>query len=184
VPKSNKLALLIGIDIYFDRRLKRLNSCKRDVQNLFDLLTSETFDYRIFGNRPIIGSELDRKYGWANIRKIINNFFTSAKAGETLLFYFSGHGIPFGNEVFLGTPSVDPKNPSETGFALSELTRLMGWSKSRQIVGVIDACHSGAADLPNTQQKKITKKNAGKHESQIMLAKFDRVWRNTPMTPS
>ena len=70
-----------------------------------------------------------------------------------MLFYFSGHGIPSGNDVYLATPSIDPKNPIK-GFALSDLTKVMGSCKSKQMIGIIDACYSGAAELPSKGLKK------------------------------
>jgi len=61
-----------------------------------------------------------------------------------LLFYFSGHGIPFGEDVYLTTPEVDAKIPSIKGLALSQLTNYMYLSKSQRIVSIIDSCYSAS----------------------------------------
>src|SRR4029079_3663710 len=92
---------------------------------------------------------LDEKYGFYYIQRAIVDFFDSANVGDILLFYYSGHGIPKANEVYLGTPQVNPKEPMLEGFRLSDLTSLMDSCRSRTIVCVIDACYSGAVNLPD-----------------------------------
>jgi hypothetical protein len=70
-----------------------LSSCKKDAIDLSNLLSSEKLDYKIFGNGLVIGSDLDRSYVYTEINKFINYFFLDAEPGQTILFYFSGHGI-------------------------------------------------------------------------------------------
>jgi C1A family cysteine protease len=179
VPNPNKVALIIGIDKYYNNDLEQLPSCKKDAEDLFNLLSSEKFDYTVFMNKPILGSNVDTEYGWAHVQKAISNFFSSAKPSQILLFYFSGHGITKANDVYLSTPQVNPKGPFPEGLALSNLTTLMGDSKSRQIVGIIDACYSGAADIPN---KGLKKKSAAEGEADIALANYDKIWKKTRKT--
>jgi hypothetical protein len=136
-------------------------------------------DYTIFGDVPIIGSNLDKKFGWVEVRETIGNFFNKAKPSQLLLFYFSGHGIVSGNDVYLGTPQVDHNNPWIKGLSLSDLTKQMSKSKSTQIVGIIDACYSGAADIPSSMKRKAANDNASR-----ALATYDKVWKNTPKSKS
>jgi hypothetical protein len=49
---------------------------------------------------------LKEKYGWAKIHEMITDFVTHAKPSQTLLFYFSGRGIPKSNEVYLSTSKL------------------------------------------------------------------------------
>jgi uncharacterized protein YjbI with pentapeptide repeats len=130
--------------------------------------------YTIFEDGPIIGSNLDRKFGWVEVRETIGNFFNKAKPSQKLLFYFSGHGIVSGDDVYLGTPQVDHSNPWTHGFSLSDLTKQMSKSKSTQIVAIIDACYSGAADLPSSMKRK----KAAKDNVDRSLATYDKVWKN------
>jgi uncharacterized caspase-like protein len=153
VSDASKIALIVGMDTYDNNDLDQLPSCKRDAEDLHELLRAK-FGYTIFGDEPIIGSKLTKNYGWAQVHKAISEFFNIAKPSQTLLFYFSGHGITKGGEVYLATPSVDPKNPFPEGFSLSKLTDLMGQSKSKQLVGIIDACFAGAANIPNKRLRK------------------------------
>lgn len=175
----NKIALIIGIDKYYDENLEQLPSCRKDAKDLSNLLSKERFDYTIFTGKSIMGSTVEKENGWSDIQKTISNFFGYAKPNDTLLFYFSGHGIPKNNEVYMSTPQINPKNPYPEGIALSVLTNLMGESKSKQIVGIIDACYSGAADLPNKVSKRKAASNA---EAYIALGTYDKIWKRTRKT--
>lgn len=175
VPDGSKLALIIGIDSYRNN-LEPLLSCRKDARDIAELLSRPEFNYTIFRDKPLIGSELDDKYGWADVHEAIFQFFGEAKPGQRLLFYFSGHGIPGDNDVYLSTPQIDPKNPRRAGVTLSELTKGMDSSKSRDILGIIDACYSGSAELPDL----ILKKKSAKNDAARPLAAYDRVWKNIP----
>jgi len=152
VPDTSKVALIIGVDSYHHKRfdgkssLTQLPSCRNDAIDLYNLLSSEKFGYSIYENRLIIGSALDVNSSFNIIQSSIIRFFTTAQIGQTLLFYFSGHGIPReGDEIFLATPIVDPSEPMLGGFRISDLTKLVNTSRARQIVCIIDSCYSGTA---------------------------------------
>jgi uncharacterized protein YjbI with pentapeptide repeats len=182
VATKGKKALIIGIDEYVSDELEQLYCCQKDAEDLSNLLRLEPYNYTIFNKGPLIGSKLHKEYGWADIRTAIGDFFSSAKPSDMLLFYFSGHGIPGDSDVYLATPTIDPKKPLSKGIPLSDLTKLMGSCKSKRLVGIIDACYSGAADLPNTVLKKLKKKTMAEGEAKIALANYDKVWKNTPKT--
>ena len=131
------------------RGQRRLGRTIRTLENSVEFSTKESKarelerEYkekieRNFEDSPIIGSEIiENKYSWAILREKIINFFNQAKPSQTLLFYYSGHGIHGKGDIFLATPQVEPKNPSSRGFSFSELEKSMGTSKSRKIVGII-----------------------------------------------
>lgn len=128
---NEKIALIIGIDVYYHQTsdnspsLLPLRSCKKDALDMYDLLCK--LGYTVFEKKPIIGSELeDTKFGWTEIRRAITDFFSYSKPNQILLFYFSGHGITHGKgnltNVYLSTPQIDPRNPNFAGISFSELT--------------------------------------------------------------
>jgi tetratricopeptide (TPR) repeat protein len=167
------VALIVGIDVYNNiEMLDPLPSCKKDGEDLYRLLSD--LGYTIKKNAPLIGSKLDKTEAWVQIREAIGDFFLDAKPSQTLLFYFSGHGIPRGDEVYLGTPQIDPKKPSIKGISLSELANNMNSSNSRQVVSIVDACYSGAAKLGGS---KSTRKDSS---ASIAAAAYDRVWKRVP----
>ncbi len=185
MPNTDKLALIIGVDVYYANgpdgkpSMAPLPCCKRDANDLYFLLSSVEFGYTIFGNAPIIGSNLNEKYGFHEIQRAIVNFFNSASVGQTLFFYCSGHGIPRANEVYLATPQVDPNEPIPEGFRRSDLTSLMDSSKSRTIVCIIDACYSGAVNLPNPKFDPKSPQ-ADEEVAKFAIATYDRIFKNIP----
>jgi uncharacterized protein YjbI with pentapeptide repeats len=151
------------MDEYDD--LPRLSSCKKDAVDLASLL--KELGYSIFGfslgQNPIIGSDLEIHIGWATVRLAIGEFFANAASDQLTLFYFSGHGLLMGNEMYLTTPEVDRRKPWITGFPVSDLIKFMNTSKSRYIVSIIDACFSGSADIPNL-------------EAEVAMKSTERIW--------
>lgn len=174
----NKIALIIGIDEYSRaEELPSLPSCKKDAEDMAQLLRK--IGFTIFGDKPIIGSDLD-KDGWTTIHRAIRDFFNRAKPSHTLLFYFSGHGITREDEIYLATPQVEPQDPIVEGYALSNLAKLMKSSKSKRIVSVIDACHSGAAQLPESGTRPKSRALLEAEEAGIALATYDRMLDDEP----
>jgi hypothetical protein len=100
-PKADrsKLGLVTGIDVYRSEGLDNLPSCRKDTEDFCKLL--QKLGYTIFQSEPIIGSRLNKGNSWVeDIHRAIVSFFKSVKPGQTLLFYFSGHGIPREDEIY------------------------------------------------------------------------------------
>jgi hypothetical protein len=56
--------------------------------------------------------------------------------------------------IFLSTPQIEPNSPRARGFSFEELTHLMNECVTQHIVGIIDTCHAGAVNLPESTWKK------------------------------
>jgi Caspase domain len=118
-----------------------LPSCKNDGQEIFDILSSLGYE---------IHDSLLGHVKWQKMRDSIYDFFNNKMISpdDTLLFYYSGHGIPDGDEdVYLAASEIDPDQPSKRGFNFDELTKLMRESISRRVVAILDCCYSGSAKL-------------------------------------
>jgi hypothetical protein len=172
---QDKVTLIIGMDEYQDKDLVRLDSCKKDAQDMSEMLSK--LGYTIYGDSPLIGSKLDKEFGYTQVRKSIVKFFSSAMPNQTLLFYYSGHGIVWSDDVFLSTPQIDPSEPMDAGFSFTELTAAMKNSKSTRIVAIIDSCHAGAMGLSDSKLKGSADANA-----KLALAKYDQLSENVPKT--
>ena len=174
VSDPDKVALVIGIDTYDHRKeLVSLPACRNDAINLSKIL--QKLEYTLDNDSPMIGSELDKEDGYSLIRKAILELFYNAKASQTIIFYFSGHGITKDGFVYLATPQINPRIPLDKGFSLDDLARAMAASKSKKIVGIIDACYAGSADLPSSERK-----NASKDNAELASAKYDTIDENIP----
>jgi tetratricopeptide (TPR) repeat protein len=90
------------------------------------------------------------KVRWETMRDTIYDFFSDENINptDTLLFYFSGHGVPDDDQdVFLATSDIDPDVPSKRGFNFNELTKVIGDCISTSIVAILDCCYSGSARI-------------------------------------
>jgi hypothetical protein len=74
VSDPNKIALIIGVDKYKSGLLDTLPSSKKDALDMHKLLHDE-LDYTVFDDKVFIGSELNEKFGWADIREAITRFY-------------------------------------------------------------------------------------------------------------
>ena len=146
---KNKKALVIGISDY--AHLQPLHFCKNDGQEMFNILNS--LDYEISDN--LIGS-----VKWDTMRDAIFDFFEDSdiKPADTLIFYYSGHGIPDSNgDIYLSTSDIDPNYPRKRGFSFDDLTRLMQDCISTKIVVILDSCYSGSAKVSKGHEDDIVK---------------------------
>lgn len=145
---EKKKALVIGVSDY-DKlpASKQLPFCKNDGHAISDLLLKQ--GYKVPDERMLLG-----KVEGIRLKKAILDFFRkNAESSDTLLFYFSGHGIPdgFGNH-FLASSDLDTELPEESGFSLQDLEAQMNKSEARKIVAVLDCCFSGAAGVKGGEQ--------------------------------
>ncbi len=182
MPDISKAALIIGVDAYSHKRsdgmqsLISLPSCKRDALDLYEVL--KDYGYIIYGGAPLLGSGLPEGEGYKKIQETAKNFFQDAEAGQTLVFYFSGHGITNRGQVYLATPEVDPLSPMFIGLNLLDLAVLINNSRSTRIVCIIDACYSGAANLSNPN---YTDKAAAESDADEAVGIYDKIKENIPI---
>jgi type I restriction-modification system DNA methylase subunit len=84
------------------------------------------------------------------MREAIINFFTDPKIGptDTLLFYYSGHGVPdeYG-DVYFATSEIDHNFPYKRGYSFGDLAKMMEVTTSSSVVVILDCCYSGSATL-------------------------------------
>ena len=122
--EGKKRALIIGVSHY--KHADPLNFCSNDGNKMHELLKS--IGYEVSEKNGLIGS-----VSWDMMRETLINFFNSdkIKSNDTLLFYYSGHGIPdIDGEVYLATSEIDPSIPYKRGFSFDELAKIMQRSPS------------------------------------------------------
>ncbi len=138
---AHKKALVIGISNY--SHLQTLDICKNDGIDMYEVLSS--LDYEISDENNLIGEAKGEK-----IKDAIDDFFSdsNSKPDDTLLFYYSGHGIPdvYG-DIYLASSDIDPNEPHRKGFSFEELTKRIQRTTSTKVVVILDSCYSGSAKL-------------------------------------
>jgi len=97
-----------------------------------------------------------------NIRTLINQGATSAKInynlkdmlrrvknGDTVYFYYSGHGIPVpskNNEPYMLAQDMNPAYIDDDRFKLQNIYQQLSNSKASKVIVFIDSCFSGGTD--------------------------------------
>jgi tetratricopeptide (TPR) repeat protein len=136
---SAKKALIISLSEYDG--LEKLEFCQNDGEAMYKIL--KDLGYEIPDNRFLTG-----KANGSEIRNAIIDFFRddTVKTSDTLLFYFSGHGVLDGYEGrYFASTDTNPNIPEENGVEFNLLTQQMDRSLSLKTISLLDCCFSGAA---------------------------------------
>lgn len=131
--KGKKRALIIGISRY--KQLENLDFCENDGRAMYDVLNNK-LGYEVLDDHFLI-----RETNYDRMRRAISNFFTDKTTSpeDTLLFYFSGHGVPeINGNHYLATSDIDRNAPYEEGYSFRDLTEMMPRSISKRIVATVE----------------------------------------------
>lgn len=146
-------ALVVGINIYQNKKLKNLTSPAADAEAIAQMLANygdfdvvrrlpEAIDNE---NQPMVGKTLAVRLKELK-QALVQLFKPEGKhIPETALFYFSGHGLrnTLGiSEGFLATSDSHP-DLEFYGLSMKWLRQLLEESPIRQQVIWLDCCHSG-----------------------------------------
>ena len=100
---------------------------------------TERNSYKLIGNRATSGAIEDK------LKLMLQN----VKEGDSIYFYYSGHGIPvLPNRIpYLLPKDKVPDFISQTSFfKLSNIYTLLSNSKATKIIAIMDSCFSGSTD--------------------------------------
>lgn len=148
-PTTNKLwLLLVGVNSYQDTQLPSLHYAAVDCQGLATALKAATqtiTEIEILIHHDFV----DSKPNLENVRASLKKIADTAKSQDTVLFYFSGHGMlePNSHTAFLCLENTQKNNLKNTGLQLQELLQVLGNCPARQQLVWLDACHSGGMTL-------------------------------------
>lgn len=86
----------------------------------------------------------------AEIKNKMKMMLRNVKAGDTIYFYYNGHGVPAvnkQNEAFILSADMMPDFVGdEPAFMMKQIYKELSDSKASRIVAVIDSCFSGSTD--------------------------------------
>ena len=109
--KAQRKALVIGISDY--SKLQKLDFCRNDGKEIYEVLGS--LGYEISDKFRLVGEAKGEK-----VRDVIFDFFDNVNNNldDTLLFYYSGHGVPdMDGDMYLASSDTDPDKPYRRGFS-------------------------------------------------------------------
>ena len=141
--RSRLTGVLAGVDTYAERELT-LTYAKSDAGRLKAALEANRSGY--YGAVDLVALG-DSDAGPDAILGALDAAVAKAAAGDTVLFFFSGHGVQGGDGHFYLTPSGFRSNDAaRSGLAWSRIAAILRTSKARVVV-ILDACHSGLSGV-------------------------------------
>jgi WD40 repeat protein len=90
------------------------------------------------------------------LREATRAFFEKAEPGETLLFYYSGHGDRRGDEGYL-VPTDGALGQPDKGLSATELWQMIARSRAEKVLVILDACKSGGFSIPDAVDRAADK---------------------------
>jgi len=169
--QTNKKALVIAVSQYNSSSLKPIKFCENDGQEMYKVL--KKLEYEIPDNCKLIGNVESPR-----LKKAIYNFFTNQanNPDDTLVFYYSGHGVPDKwGAAFLAPSDIDSNHPFLTGFSFVDLTNSMLESNSLSVVTILDCCYSGSLELSKGLDSKSGEEAAARIANKIVEEKADKL---------
>jgi len=136
---GRRRALLVGIPEYNSDVFPDLPVVRRDVDILREVLEASGYTVRSHGvSSPLEGTR-------SGITSALRKACREAQRGETLLLYFSGHGIHYRGKDYLVPIDIDPTDHFrlEEYLVSTDLTDAVDESAAETIVFLIDACREG-----------------------------------------
>ena len=152
-------AVLVGIDDYLDRNIGSLRYAVRDVHSLYDILVDgERGKYDpslvyLVTNDSEDKTLLPMK---SNIMASVKTMSKSASNEDSILFFFSGHGVEREGRAYLLPYESRTNVISDTALPIDWIKQTMAESDARGKVIVLDACHAGL-QLGKTTPEPMTK---------------------------
>jgi uncharacterized caspase-like protein len=140
-------AICIGINRYYN--LQPLQYAVQDAEAMRDFLLNEgQFEqvYYFSDHSPAIATPRGPMRSlptFANLKRFFRERFQpSLNAGDTVWFFFAGHGELYEGHDYLMPLDVDPGNVAETALRLGDITADLRNSGATHAVLVLDACRS------------------------------------------
>ncbi len=171
--------LMVGVNEYQDLALQSLQYSAIDCKTLAESLSAVTQIFssqHFFLHHNLGGLAPTRETVLAGLRSIT----TQAKPQDTVLVYFSGHGMldPVTQQAVLCLRDTDTKRSMETGLPVAMLLRSLEESPVERQIIWLDACHSGGMSLrnlnPADQLVTVLQQQAAKRQGLYALLSCDR----------
>ena len=150
-PASERFrALLVGISEYDDSELSGLHGPHNDIDAFEGVLQAAQMPY---GSQWDVTKCLDT--GHEAFRKALTTFFgPDADPVDTLLFYYSGHGLIRDGEAYLCAKDTEVRQPSFSSVPVRAVADNVRECPARKKVVIHDCCHAAPlADSGNPYKR-------------------------------
>jgi uncharacterized caspase-like protein len=179
--------LLVGVNQYEDEQIPGLHYSALDCQGLGEALNAatETFPQK---EVMIYHDFASQQPKLENVLTSLKQIAAATKPIDTVLFYFSGHGMldPLSQQVVLCLQDTQKEKLIDTGLKLQEVLQLLENCSAQQQLLVLDACHSGGMTLlgargetdpqlnPTLELVEVLRKRAAQRKGFYALLSCDR----------
>lgn len=146
-PRTRSYALLVGVGHYQDNGITALTYSGADVKALYRVLTDPALGAYPAENVVMLTDEspADRQPTRSIVLGQLKNWLGAVgKDADSVLFYFSGHGIEEDGKGYLVPKDAQPGLLSDTGIDLERVNQLLAGTNARVKILMLDACHSAA----------------------------------------
>lgn len=146
IPIGGKKAVLVGINKYDDSIITNLNYSVSDVKSCYDLLVDqERGGYNTNEIKLLIDdNEVLEIPIRSNIMSAIKSLANSANTDDSILLYFSGHGIEKDGNNYLACKDSRYNVLENTAISIKWIKEILERSQARVKMLILDACHAGA----------------------------------------
>ena len=143
---GNKKAVLVGINQYVDSSINKLNYSVDDVKSFYEiLLDPKRGQYDSENIKLLIDDNQEReKPSRSDIMSAITSLSRSASSEDSILFYFSGHGIEEEGKSYLLPFDSRVNVLKDTAISIEWTKKTLMDSNARAKIVILDACHAGA----------------------------------------
>jgi filamentous hemagglutinin family protein len=148
---ERKLALLIGVNTYKDKRVPELRGAVPDTQAVRNILEGRMgYETTVLANP-----------GREEIVRAFNRLALQAEANDSVIIYYAGHGVLVdinGQDTGFWLPSdVDAELPA-SWLSNADIARLVAAVGAKQLMLVSDSCYSG--QLVGKERVSLSENNA------------------------
>jgi len=137
----SKRAIIVGIDRYDDLGVSNINCAVSDVEMIYRILVDPNLGGFAKEQVTLLTDNTERKPTRANILSSLKEVLN--KESETLLFYYTGHGIELNGQSYLVPRDMEANLPEDRSIPLSMIRDMLARSRAQSKVIILDACHSG-----------------------------------------
>jgi hypothetical protein len=158
--EGRRFALLVGSGQFDHPALAPLPPTAQDVADLGRLLR-ECGEFEV----TICLDEIR-----AEIHRHIYDLFAGKSSSDTVLFYYTGHGLrDFDGRFYLSARDTDPMKPGRDGVWSGTVHDFLERCGASRKIFILDCCFSGALD--NAANRRIGK--SGREQPWVTLSDFD-----------
>ncbi len=177
-PFSVGRALVIGISEYQNEEVANLPSIvAKDATDIYSLLVDrdrcgyDSNRVKLLTNKDATTQNIREKLDWLASESLPN---------ETVVIFFSGHGVrvgPKNSEVnYLVPYDFDYDDLESKAIASSELTQALSKIKAQRVLVLLDACHSGGTgEVKSNLPDNVMKSGLNRKMYESLLAGSGRV---------